>query len=112
MRAFRYARRALVVLLVALLAATTYPGALLVSMIVKLTPSPMASSREQGGGLPWLHVEHPNNGIPFIADDQRRLVLLHGAIPQGLIDFWNGTDPTNATPGPFYPMDPAAYDRR
>jgi endoglycosylceramidase len=112
MRALRYARRALVVLLVALLAATTYPGALLVSMIVKLTPSPAASSQQPGGGLPWLHVEHPHNGIPYIADDQRRLVLLHGAIPQGLIDFWNGTDPTNATPDPFYPIDPAAYNGR
>jgi endoglycosylceramidase len=27
-----------------------------------------------------------------------------------LIDFWNGTDPTDATPAPFYPIDPAAYD--
>jgi endoglycosylceramidase len=110
MRAFRYAWRVLVVLLVVLLAAFTYPGAVLVSMIVKLTPSPVASSQEPSGVLPWLHVEHPHNGIPYIADDQRRLVLLHGAIPQGLIDFWNGTDPTNATPGPFYSIDPAAYD--
>src|SRR6266849_3652393 len=110
MRTFRYIRRTLVVALVAALAAMTYPGAVLVSMIVRLTPPPVGSSSEPNGALPWLHVEHPSNGLPYIADDLKRLVLLHGAIPQGLIDFWNGTDPTNATPAPFYPIDPAAYD--
>src|SRR5712692_7236127 len=110
MRTFRYVRRTLVVALVAALAAMTYPGAVLVSMIVRLTPPPVGSSSEPNGVLPWLHVEHPSNGIPYVADDLRRLVLLHGAIPQGLIDFWNGTEPTNATPAPFYPIEPTAYD--
>jgi endoglycosylceramidase len=58
----------------------------------------------------WLHVEHPTGGLPYISDDQGRQVLLHGAIPAGLIDFWSGADPTVLTPPPRYPIDPAAYD--
>ena len=38
------------------------------------------------------------------------MVLLHGAIAQGLIDFYSSADPSNAAPPPFYPIDPAAYD--
>ncbi len=101
--------RSAVVLVVALLVAFTYPGAVLVSMTVHLTPAPASSAAPQRA-MPWLHVEHPRDGLPYIADDRRRLVLLHGAIPQGLIDFWNSSDSTNATPGPYYPIDPAAYD--
>ncbi len=110
MRTFRYATRTVAIVLVVTLAAITYPGAVLVSMMVKLTPAPLVSSSAPRGVLPWLHVEHPQNGLPYISDDLKRLVLLHGAIPQGLIDFWNGTDPTNAIPGPFYAIDPTAYD--
>ncbi len=110
MRLLRYIWRTVAVVLVVTLAGITYPGAVLVSMIARITPAPVVASSEPGGVLPWLHVEHPSNGIPYIADDLRRLVLLHGAIPQGLIDFWNGTDPTNAAPAPFYPIEPAAYD--
>src|SRR5260370_1248145 len=109
MRLLRYIWRTVAVVLVVTLAGITYPGAVLVSMIARITPAPVVASSEPGGVLPWLHVEHPSNGIPYIADDLRRLVLLHGAIPQGLIDFWNITDPPNAAPPPFYPIRPAAY---
>src|SRR5260370_8213146 len=110
MRLLRYIWRTVAVVLVVTLAAIMYLGAVLVSMIARITPAPVVSSSARSGVLPWLHVEHPSNGLPYIADDLRRLVLLHGAIPQGLIDFWNGTDPTNAAPAPFYPIEPAAYD--
>jgi len=62
--------------------------------------------------MPWLHVKHPEGGQPYIADDQGRMVLLHGAIPGGLIDFWSRSDPPIADPAPYYPIDPAAYDGR
>lgn len=47
--------------------------------------------------------------MPFIADDRGRMVLLHGAIPGGLIDFWSGPDPSNTNPAPLFPIDTAAY---
>ncbi len=108
----RYVWRAAAALLVILLAALTYPGAVLVSMIVRLTPAPAASSPAPLGALPWLHVEHPQGGLPHIADDQDRLVLLHGAIPAGLLDFWTGNDRSRTGSPPFYPIDPAAYADR
>ena len=99
-------------ILVLVVAAFTYPGAVLVSMIVRLTPRPTFSSPPPPGALPWLHVEHPGTGLPYIADDKARLVLLHGAIPQGLIDFYSTADSSRIDPPPFYPIDPAAYDGR
>ena len=96
-------------LLVLVVAAFTYPGAVAVSIVTGLTPAPAASSQPPGV-LPWLHVEHPSGGQPYIADDKGRMVLLHGAIAQGLIDFYSSADPSNAAPPPFYPIDPAAYD--
>jgi hypothetical protein len=110
MKAGRYLLRSAAVLLVLGLAAFTYPGALIVSMIVRLTPPPVASSPAPQGALPWLHVEHPQAGMPYIADDRGRIVLLHGAIPGGLIDFWNSSNPSRADPPPYYPFDPGAYD--
>jgi endoglycosylceramidase len=104
-------RRSLLALLVVLVAALTYPGAVATSMVVALTPAPPATS-PPAGALPWLHVEHPKGGLPYIADDRGRMVLLRGAIPQGLIDFYSSTDPSIAEPKPFYPIDPAAYDGR
>jgi endoglycosylceramidase len=95
--------------LVLVFAVLTYPGAIAVSMIVHLTPAPGAFSPAPAGTVPWLHVAHPSGGRPYIADDQGRMVLLHGAIPAGLLDFWSGTDPKNLYPPPFYPIDPAAY---
>ena len=90
-------------------AAFTYPGAVAVSIVTGLTPAPAASSPPHGA-LPWLHVEHPSGGQPYVADDRGRMVLLHGAIAQGLIDFYSSANPSLIDTPPFYPIDPAAYD--
>ena len=95
-----------VLVVVALLA---YPGADLVSLVIRLTPAQPPTYPAVLGSPAWLHVEHPSAGTPFIADGQGRMVLLHGAIPGGLIDFWSGTDPANTNPPPFYSTDPAEY---
>ena len=99
-------------LVVLLIAALTYPGAVALSMIVRLTPPPTVSSPGPSGALPWLHVEHPSGTVPYIADDQGRMVLLHGATPQGLIDFYSSADTSRIDPPPFYPIDPNAYEGR
>ena len=104
-------RRLLVALAVLGLSLATYPGADLVSLAVRLTPPPTAAA-VPAGPLPWLHVGHPAGRTPFISDERGGLVLLHGAIPGGLIDFWSGTDPSIVSPAPFYPIDPAAYEGR
>jgi hypothetical protein len=78
-------------------------------MIVRLTPPPTASAGP-AGALPWLHVAHPSDGTPYIADEQGRMVLLHGVIPGGLLDFWSETEPVRLDTAPFYPLDPASYD--
>jgi endoglycosylceramidase len=93
-----------------LLAAITYPGADLLSLVIRLTPAPTATYPAVQGPLAWLHVEHPAGSTPYIADEQGRMVLLHGVIPGGLIDFWSGTDHSQTNPAPFYPIDPAAYE--
>jgi endoglycosylceramidase len=105
----RRAARVAAALLVLVVAAFTYPGALVTSMVVGMTHPPVPAPAP-AGALPWLHVEHPQGGQPYIADDRKRMVLLHGAIPQGLIDFYSSADPSRANPPPFYPIDPAAYD--
>jgi endoglycosylceramidase len=105
----RFVPRLAVGLLVLVIAAFTYPGAVAVSLVIGLTPGPAASS-PRPGALPWLHVEQPHGGQPYIADDRGRMVLLHGAIAQGLIDFWSSADPALIDSPPFYPIDPAAYD--
>ena len=89
---------AAVVLVVATL---TYPGALLTSLATRLTPPP-AATPGPAGALPWLHVEHPPGKRPYIADDQNRLVIVHGQTPASLLEFGPGS-------GPLYPVDPAAY---
>jgi hypothetical protein len=94
--------RVLLWVLIAVVAVFTYPGALVVSLATRLTGPPVASS-EPADGLPWLHVAHPAGGIPYIADDQGRMVLLHGAIPASLLEFGPGT-------GSVYQLDPAAYE--
>jgi endoglycosylceramidase len=93
--------RVLVALLVIVIAVLTYPGALLISLAVMATPPPPAGTGPPGA-VSWLHVAHPANGRAYIADDQGRMVLLHGAIPAGLLEFGPGT-------APLYPIDPAAY---
>ena len=95
-------------LLVLVVAAFSYPGSVAVSMVIGLTPAP-AAAPPRPGLLPWLHVEHPDGGQPYIADDRGRMVLLHGAIAQGLIDFWSSDNPARIDSPPFYPIDPAAY---
>jgi hypothetical protein len=93
--------RILVPLLVVLVALATYPGEFLVSMATLVTPEPSAPAAPRGE-LPWLHVAHPGAGRPFIADDQDRMVILHGAIPASLVQY----GPGDAVAGP---IDPAAY---
>jgi endoglycosylceramidase len=105
----KFVSRFVATLVVLLLAAFTYPGAVMVSMLVRLTPPPTVSSPAPQGALPWLHVEHPQGGQPYIADDQGRMVLLHGAIPGGLIDFWNNSNPSQSDTPPYFPIDPGAY---
>jgi len=94
--------RAVLALAIFLVALFTYPGALLASLATRLTPPPGAAAGP-GGVLPWLHVEHPSRAIPYIADEQGRLVVLHGATPAGLLEFGPGTTP-------LYPTDPSAYE--
>ena len=103
-------RRVLLVALVVLVALVTYPGAVVVSVATMLTPSPSPTAGP-AGELPWLHVAHPANQRPYVADDQGRMVLLHGTIPASLNDYWSGSD-QKATPfpPPFYPIDATAYE--
>jgi hypothetical protein len=100
-------RRIAMVLLVIALAAFTYPGAVAVSMVIALSAKTAASSLGRPGVLPWLHVEHPAGDRPYIADDQNRMVLFHGAVPADLLDFGNSARPDAP---PTYPIDPAAYE--
>lgn len=93
--------RVIVGALVIVLAVVTYPGALLVSMATLVTPSPSAPAAP-GSAQPWLHVAHPRGSPPYIADEQNRMVLLHGATPASLLEFGPGTAPLN-------PLDPTAY---
>ena len=100
--------RVLLVALVLVIAVCSYPGALIQSMVVRLSPLRAATSQAASGTTPWLHVEHPVQGTPYIADDQGRMVLLHGAIPASLLEF--GSTATTPPGSPIYPIDPAAYD--
>jgi endoglycosylceramidase len=95
-------QRGILIVAVALVALVTYPGALLASFATRITPAP-ATSRGPAGELQWLHVEHRRGEIPYIADEQGRMVLLHGATPASLLEF----GPSNA---PAYPLEPAAYE--
>ncbi|HSS61163.1 MAG TPA: cellulase family glycosylhydrolase [Candidatus Limnocylindrales bacterium] len=94
-------RRTLLALVVLVVAIGTYPGALLTALATRIIPPPSASPGPPGA-LAWLHVAHPGGGAPYIADDQGRMVLLHGAIPASLLEFGPGG-------GPDYPFEPSAY---
>lgn len=94
-------RRVLLVTLVAVIALLTYPGAMIASFATRITPGP-TSPAGPAGALPWLHVAHPAGGLPYIADDEGRMVVLHAATPASLLEFGPGT-------APVYPIDPAAY---
>lgn len=78
------------------------------SLVTKLSVAPTASPAP-AGALPWLHVAHPTKGRHYIADEQDRMVLLHGAIPAGLLDLWTGTDQAQPDVPPIYPIDPVVY---
>lgn len=107
----RLAGRTVAIVAVVLIASLTYPGAVVVSVVDRLIPAIRpAALTVTPGGLDWLHVEHPSGRTPFIADQEGRMVLLHGAIPTGLIDFWSGSDQKLTDPLPYYPIDPAAYE--
>ena len=63
--------RAVAIVVVVVIAAFTYPGAILVSISVHRTPAIMPSAFPvTPGGLEWLHVEHAPDMTPFIADQQ------------------------------------------
>jgi hypothetical protein len=96
--------------LVTLLAIVGYPGADLVGLATRLAKPPTAVTPAAAGtGLPWLHVEHPRGGTPFIADASGRRVVLRGTVAAGLVDYWSGTTEIQSEPPPFFPIDPAAY---
>jgi endoglycosylceramidase len=101
--------RVVIVVVILLVASATYPGAVGVSMAVRLTPPPVAASAATQGQLPWLHVEHRQGMAPYIADDQGRLVLLHGAVPASLLEFGRDAGSLPSAP-PVYPIDPSAYE--
>ncbi len=103
--------RAVAALVVVVVGAFTYPGTIVVSVVVRLAPALLPSAAAVStGDREWLHVEHPSGQTPYIADQEGRMVLLHGAIPAGLIDFWSGSDPKVIDSPPYFPIDPAAYD--
>ena len=101
--------RVIIAIVIVLVAATTYPGAVAVSMAIRLTPAPTAASPAVPGQLPWLHVEHRQGVAPYISDDQGRLVLLHGAAPASLLDFGRDASSPPSSP-PVYTIEPAAYE--
>ena len=101
----RTAGRIAAALLVFVFAAFTYPGALAVSMLARISRPPILLTPAPAGVMPWLHVEHPEGRLPYIADDRRRLVVLHGAVPADLLEF----GPGKTWFAPPYPIDPAAY---
>jgi hypothetical protein len=107
----RRLRASLGAAVLAALGAASLPGAELVAWSTALRPA-LTARTEPGGAMPWLHVEHPAGAGPFIADPERRQVILRGAVSAGLVDYWSGTDPADLRPPPFFPVDPTAYDGR
>ena len=101
--------RVIAAVIILLVAATTYPGAVAVAMAVRLTPPPVIASPAPRGQLAWLHVEHRQGAAPYISDDQGRLVLLHGAAPASLLEFGKDAGSPPSSP-PLYPIEPSAYD--
>lgn len=91
--------RAGLVLLVIVVAALSYPGAIAAALATRISVAPTGPA---AGDTSWLHVEHPSGGLPFIADAFGRKVILHGAIPASLVEFGGSS-------APAYPIDPAAY---
>lgn len=102
-------RRILLGAAVLVVSVLTYPGELAVSLVTRIAPAPAAPTAT-AGVPPWLHVEHPAGARPFIADERGRMVLLHGAIPASLIDFWAGSNQSQPDVPPIYSIDPSDYD--
>jgi endoglycosylceramidase len=101
-------RTVLAFLVVAVLSLLTYPGAGVVAAATRLRPPP-AAGPAPAGAQPWLHVEHPVGQLAYIADPERRRVVLRGVVSGGLVDYWSGSDPADLAPPPAHPIDPAAY---
>ena len=95
--------RAVIATLIVVVALLTYPGAVLASLATRIAPPPQVSPGPHGA-LPWLHVEHPAGARPYIADEQGRMVILHGQTPASLLQFGPGDTL-------FYPIDPASYSQ-
>jgi len=85
--------RAVIAAVIFVISVITYPGALLVSLATRITPPP-TNIRGPAGALPWLHVVHPTGALPYIADEQGRMVIIHAATPASLLEF--GGSPTNS----------------
>lgn len=102
-------RRAVLVLALLALAPSVVAGLVSVQVAIRGSALP-ASKTDRGSSLPWLHVEHPREGRPYIADEAGRYRILRGTVAAGLIDFFSGPDRTNRRPAPFYPIEPAAYE--
>ena len=96
-------------LLVTLLAIVSYPGADLTALSIRLAKPPATIALQPTGGMGWLHVEHPRNGTPFIADPGGRRVELRGTVAAGLVDYWSGDRETQSEPPPLFPIDPSVY---
>jgi len=71
-----WAWRGLAALLLVLLGAATYPGADIAAFAARAGRSAQPSGPAPPGALPWLHVEHPVSGRPFIADPAGRQAIL------------------------------------
>jgi hypothetical protein len=97
-----------VVLILLALAVVSYPGADLAAWAIHPDDAPPQAA---AGALPWLHVAHPAGALPFIADPLGRQVILRGAVVAGLVDWWAGSDPNQTDPAPYFPIDPAAYEK-
>jgi endoglycosylceramidase len=103
-------RRAVLVLALLALAPSALAGLVSVQVAIRGSALP-ASKTARGSALSWLHVEHPQGGRPYIADEAGRYRILRGTVAAGLIDFFSGPDRTNRRPPPFHPIEPAAYTR-
>jgi endoglycosylceramidase len=100
-------KRVATLVFVVALAAFSYPGAVATSMAIASSAKVAASTPGPPGALPWLHVEHPAGRVPYIADELKRMVLFHGAVPADLLDFGNSA---KRDAPPVYPVDPAPYE--
>jgi hypothetical protein len=102
-------RRAVLVLALLALAPSLLAGLVSAQVVIRGS-APSGSKTVRGSPLSWLHVEHPRDGRPYLADEAGRYRILRGTVAAGLIDFYSGPDRSNRRPAPFHPIDPAAYE--